>query len=298
VAAPALADIERALEHAFRELEIAPLRPLETGFGSTAVETAGSIVFRIPRHRGSADGHATEARALPSLGARLPARVPNPEWRLEPGHADFPLGVIGYRKIPGTTPAPGSATDELAADLARFLAALHAFPLDEAESLGLQPGLPPRDAFESERDAVLPVLREALRPREYRVVVRWWDDLLADAAMHEFAPALRHGDPWYGNVIVDESRRLAGVVDWEGLEIGDPAWDFAAQSYLGRRFFDRVLELAGESRGDATLARRARRLAEVREFGGIRLSVAVGDDAELEDAIAKLRRSSVLFGVL
>jgi aminoglycoside 2''-phosphotransferase len=294
---PDLDELAERLGRAFPELEVAPLRHLATGFHSFAVETADGVVFRIARQRGAAKGHSDEFGALPALADRLPAPVPRPEWRVEPGDADFPLGAIGYRKLPGETPEPGAGSAVLAADLGRFLAALHAIPLEEAEALGLDAWLPPRERILWHRDQVLPALADLLAPDEYARVREWWERLLAGGELERYEPALRHGDPWYGNMLVDpESGALAGVLDWEGLEIGDPAADFAAQLYMGEPFLAGVLESYRGAGGavDAAFERRVRLLAELREFGGIRLSLEIGDDRELADSVGKLRAGAIL----
>jgi aminoglycoside 2''-phosphotransferase len=167
-------------------------------------------------------------------------------------------------------------------------------PIAEAEEAGLSTWLSALDGFQWQRDAVLPPLRELLEASEYEVVARWWDALLADRTMVEFEPAVRHGDPWYGNLLVDPlTGSLTGVLDWEGVEIGDPAWDFAAQLYLGEAFFRSVISRCGR---DSGLEHRARTIFRAREFGGVRQAVQLGDETELADAVSKLRRSSILAG--
>ena len=283
-----------ALQALFPELRVPPLLTVARGFGSAAFETADGVIFRIARWKGSADGHIREWNVLRALRGRLPAPIPYPEWRIEPGNPAFPLGGIGYRKLRGETLSPGRSVGPLADSLASFFAALHGL---ETGGLDVEPWLPAGEAFAWQRDQVLPPLRDALSAGEYRRVERWWAELLADERMTRFRPVLRHGDPWYGNVLVEaESGALAGVLDWEGIELGDPAWDLAAQLYLGERFFMDVRErYARRGRvADADLVYRARKLFEVREFGGVRLAVALGDNAELADAVAKLRAGPVL----
>jgi len=220
--------------------------------------------------------------------------IPDPSWRIEPDDLASPLGAIGYRKLAGVVPTPGQIrTDALAPGLAAFLDALHGVPVTEAEDLGLSAWLPPLEGFEWQRDSILGPLRGELTAAEYRLVMRWWDAFLADDEMFEFEPAVRHGDPWYGNLLVDPATgRLAAVLDWEGVEIGDQAWDFAAQLELDEELFRRTI--ASYSRRDPGLVHRAHKLFEVRQFGGVRMAGTLGDETELVDAVAKLRAGSIL----
>ena len=288
-----MTDLEERLARAFPDLQVAPLRELATGFHSVAVETGDGVIFRIPRQKGTSHGHTDEFRALPVLAPLLPAPVPVPEWRIEPGHPDFPLGVIGYRKLPGRHPTPADGP-ALVPGLADFLRALHGIPLGRAEELGLQAWLEPRESLLWHRDRVLPALETLLEPDEYRRVTAWWDAVLDEGALERFRPALRHGDPWFGNLLVDESGRLAGVLDWEGLEIGDPAADLAAQVYFGEPFVRALLDRYGPV--DEGFERRVALLAQLREFGGIRISLELGDEEELAESVAKLRAGPILSG--
>lgn len=295
-----LADIERHLAERFPELAVVPLSQLEVGFGSVVVETSDGVIFRIPRHARAAEGHAREAKLLPALRDRLPLAVPEPRWRVEPGAADFPLGAIGYRRLAGTPLSPvllaRLGTETIASDLAGFLFALHCFPAEEAEELGLDADRELR-SLEAFRDDVLPPLSDALAAEEYRTIRVWWDRLLADPEVRRFTPMLRHGDLWYDHVLVDEQLgRLVAVVDWEAAALGDPARDFATQFHLGAEFADAVLASYAAQGGqvDRTLKHRIGRQWELREFGGIRTAIELNDWEEFEDAVRKLRAGPIL----
>jgi aminoglycoside phosphotransferase (APT) family kinase protein len=299
--ATGLADIERHLANRFPELAVVPLRPLDIGFGSVVVETSDGVIFRIPRHARTAEGHTREAKLLPALSGRLPLAVPEPRWRVEPGAADFPHGVIGYRRLAGTPLTPAVlarlGTETIARELAGFLLALHGFPVEEVEELGLPQADRDLGSLEAFRDDVLPPLSAALAAEEYRTISAWWDRLLVDSELRRFAPTLRHGDLWYDHVLVDEHRgRLVAVVDWEAAALGDPARDFAVQFHLGAEFADAVLAAYGALGGqvDRGLRHRIDRQWELREFGGVRTAAQLDDSEELEDAIRKLRAGPIL----
>jgi aminoglycoside 2''-phosphotransferase len=278
MAEPDLAD---RLQRRFPELSISPLRLLDVGFGSTVVETADGIVFRVARHPRAAGGHARELQLLPQLAGRLPIDVPEPRWRIEPD-ADFPHGAIGYRQLRGEPLTAGGGTDRLAEDVARFLRALHGLQDIAAESRELD--------LDSLREATLPALEHALEPAELARLDRWWDEICTDAALRTFEPALRHGDLWYENLLV-AGGRLVGVLDWEGAAFADPAQDFAPLRHLGDPFSEAVLGAYGA--GDA-LRLRAHRHWELREVDGIRLALELNDADELADAVRKLRAGPIL----
>jgi aminoglycoside phosphotransferase (APT) family kinase protein len=123
------------------------------------------------------------------------------------------------------------------------------------------------------------------------VLDAWWQEAVADAAMTPPAPVLRHGDVWYRNVLVaGNPPRVAAVLDWGGVAIGDPAEDLAPQFYLGCEFAEAVLARYGS---DEAFHARVRRYRELREFAGMRWSVDHRDETELGESVDKLRRSPI-----
>jgi aminoglycoside phosphotransferase (APT) family kinase protein len=274
-------ELAALLQHCFPELEVAPLRVLDVGFGSTVVETAGGIVFRIARHARAAEGHAREWELLPQLVGRLPATVPEPRWRIEPND-EFPFGGIAYRKLAGEPATASDGSVELARDVAGFLSALHA--LRDLKAQGA------REDFLSLRESIRPALAEVLSRHEFDRLERWWEELLGDTSLGDFVPALRHGDLWYENLLVVQGR-LAGVVDWSRAAFSDPAEDFAPLRHFGDAFADAALDAYG---ADRAIRRRADRHWELRELFGIRHCIELDDAAELADSIRKLRAGPIL----
>ena len=261
------------------------------------------MIFRIARHASAATGHAIEAKVLPALAPRLPLAVPYPEWRVEPGAKGFPFGAIGHRRLAGEALSArslerlGHAT--VASHLAAFLSALHRLPPHEAELLGVPRADRGKAQYEAMRARVMPALRTALTGAEYATLARWWDAFSRDDELERFQPALRHGDLWYGNVLVDESeRRLVAVLDWENVAVGDPARDFASQYHLGEPFASAVLAAYAEAGGpvDESLRKRVWTRWELREFAGIGTALELDDADELEDGIGKLRAGPILAG--
>lgn len=271
---------------------VGPLRVVGSGFGSIVVETAEGALFRIGKDKAVARAYAMESRLLPSLAARVPLPIPELRWYAGTS-ALFPSGVIGYPKLEGTPLLPASLSRldaaRIASDLGQFLVALHRFPVEEAKALGV-PGPVGNEQIRARGERVLPVLRRALSTSEYRVVLSWWDALLGDVGFWIHEPALRHGDLWYENILVDETgHHVTGVIDFDDAAIGDPVQDFATLLYLGEPFTRRVVAAyltAGGTLG-GHFAHRVQRWWELREFN------LPDDPAELSDQLRKLRHGPI-----
>lgn len=292
-------DLDRlatAFERKFPELRpVRPLSVLGRGFRSMAVETPGGVVLRVGRLPDAADDYAKEWRMKSFLAGRAGGVLPRPRWYAEPC-ADFPHGALGYRKLPGDTPAwdvdPGAA---FARDIGTFMARLHQLPIDEAEAAGV----PEVDSYRrllGARDVVMPVLAVQLEAGALARVEAWWTAFAADHRMGTPRLAVCHHDLWHDNLLRSESGRLSGVLDIAHVELGDPAHDFPAPRYFGDAFMAELVSayrVAG-GRLDADDEYRAQRFHEGREFGGLAWAIEHNDDREVEDAIEKIIRGPIL----
>lgn len=277
---------------------VGPLRLLDTGFGSVAVETRGGVIFRIARHPRAAEGHERERRLLPLLSSRVLVRVPEPRWRIPRDTPGFPLGAIGYEKLPGAALSPDLIRERsLAEQVAGIIRGLHDVPPEEVSAADL----PGPGEWHAAHEAVLakavPAAGGFLSPDELAAVEGWAERFLSDGALGSFEPTLVHGDLWYGNLLADlSSGEIIGLVDWENAAVGDPAQDLATQFHLGEAFGNRVVDGYAGGRPPEGLRHRVRRLWEFREFTGVALSLDAGDPEELRESVEKLRRSPVLSG--
>lgn len=298
MAEPDLAALAAALENAFPDLPgLAPLSILGEGFSSQVVETPGGIVFRIPRTPEAGARYAREAQLLPLLRPYLPVAIPEPRWFLSACEA-FPHGVIGYPKLTGRSLdfadlREPSLLPVYTAQIAALLLALHRIP---AALLPLHDHWPVQvQVWQRQVDTVLPILQDRLREEEYRCVVAWWGEFLADKTLRDYIPALVHGDFWFGNLLAEDGR-ITGLVDFENLALGDPAVDFAPLLYLGEDFYRQVLAAYLQQGGavDPVFEHRLRAMWAVREFSGLEYAIRYDDPAELEDSLLKLRRGPIL----
>lgn len=201
----------------------APIRKAGEGWDNVLF-AVGDHFFRFPRRHIAIDGVRTEIAALPVLAARLPAPIPTPLWS-----SNDELPFFGYFPVAGREVRPEklapAARLTVAAELGRFLAALHA-----PETLELARDLLPGDRFgRAQIVRRLPKIREQVAelPDELRELA---SPLLDDLERLEASPlpvAVVHGDLHLRHVLVDDAT-LTGVIDWGDVHVGAAAVDLCA----------------------------------------------------------------------
>ncbi|MBN9522941.1 macrolide 2'-phosphotransferase [bacterium] len=208
-----------------------------------ATDEAGTAwVLRLPRRPDVRPRAENEARVLRFLKGRLPAEIP--DWRI------FTPELIAYPRLAGTTaitidPATKEPTwhvdkesPAFSASLARILAALHGTHPADAATAGVKVSTPAqvRRAFADDLDRVKKEV--GVGEELWRRWRSWVDD---DASWPPFT-ALVHGDLYVGHVLVDETSRATGVLDWTEAEVSDPTIDFTGHLMaFGRDGLDRLL---------------------------------------------------------
>jgi aminoglycoside phosphotransferase (APT) family kinase protein len=209
--------------------ELPDTQPTHVGCGFDAdVWRVDDLVFRFPRRAVAVPLIAFELRVLPGLARRLSIAIPTPTHAGAPS-PDFPYGFYGHPYLHGTTADRAALTDAdrtaLAPALGAFLRALHAVPVPEAEALGVGP-----DTFRSDHLARTQRAQEQL---SYMEGTRWAsllptlrDRLTSPASSPEGRPpVLLHGDLYARHLLLDDAKRLAGILDWGDISIGDASID-------------------------------------------------------------------------
>lgn len=202
-----------------------PLHPVEQGgWDNRSFRLGEEMVVRLPSAAEYAEQVPKEAHWLPGLARDLPLPIPEPLALGQPmfGYS-WPWSI--YRWMEGQEASHANIENpvEFASGLARFLHALQG--IDAADG-------PPPGAHNFERGGSLVTydaqVRHALRLLEGRI------DVSAAAACWEAAlssiwtgpSTWVHGDISPGNLLV-RNGRLAAVIDFGNLAVGDPACDLA-----------------------------------------------------------------------
>lgn len=192
------------------------------GWDNVTYRLGADLAVRLPRRRLAAELILSEQKWLPRLVLRLPVPIPAPIRIGKPGSGyPWPWSVVPW--IDGVSATVDPLHSDQAGQLGGFLRKLHVpGPTDAPRNPYRGVPLATRsDALTVRLDRIdpslLPVPRQVLRDL-------WLESVAAPIDVNE---VWLHGDLHPSNVIVSEGR-LAAVVDWGDVCIGDPATDLAA----------------------------------------------------------------------
>ncbi len=173
-------------------------------------------------------------------------------------HRGRTLGAA-HRSVPGTPLANlgaprGAAREALARDLARFLSRLHAVPLSVAKRAGLESADLGTATYARLTEQSVPYLGET--------TARWLrgmtEAFLAAGGTTKAPRRVIHADISGAHILLDDDRRLSGVIDFGDVLVADPALDFAGLlNHLTWRDLERVWA-SYEGALDADVERRVR----------------------------------------
>lgn len=239
-------------------------------------------VLRIPRRAEVSAKVEPEARVLAMLKNRLPFAVP--DWRV--ANAE----LVAYPMLEDSTAMviqPGSSTPDwvvpqdsevFAESFATALAALHAVPISAAVDAGMLIRTPTQ-ARQKVADDVDRVRREfVVNDKRLHRWQRWLDD---DSSWPDFSVVV-HGDLYVGHVLIDNTERVSGMIDWSEARVDDPAIDMAAHLMVfGEEGLAKLL-LTYEAAGGRVWPRLAHHIAERLAFGAVTYALFALDSGNEE----------------
>jgi aminoglycoside phosphotransferase (APT) family kinase protein len=213
--------VRRLLAAQFPEWAQLAVVPIDSYGTDHAIYRLGdALAVRLPRIAWAASQAAKEGEWLPKLRPYLPLALPVQVARGRPDEG-YPFEWSVYEWLPGESAAAG-VTDAVRAarDLAAFIDALRRIDASDAHR-----------RRRGARGAPLEELDQSVR----RAVADLGDRIDGRAALHSWEESLEappwhgpdtwvHGDLLPGNLLVVDGR-LSAVIDFGGLNVGDPACD-------------------------------------------------------------------------
>ncbi|WP_276736329.1 macrolide 2'-phosphotransferase MphK [Bacillus sp. (in: firmicutes)] len=228
----------------------------ETGMDFQVVfaedDTGLPWVLRKPRRSDVVERAASEGRTLAFLRTVLTADVP--DWRIHTPE------LIAYPMLKGT-PAAGidleqkqyvwnmdhqPPSDDFVRTLADILAELHGTDQISAGQSGIEV-IRPEDFRQMTADSMVDVKNKlGVSTTLWERWQKWIDD---DAYWPGFS-SLIHGDLHPPHILIDQNRRVTGLLDWTEAKVADPAKDFVLyQTIFGEKETARLLEYYDQAGG-------------------------------------------------
>jgi aminoglycoside phosphotransferase (APT) family kinase protein len=218
--------VRRLLAEQFPEWADLPLEAVESrGTDNWLLRLGGELVVRLPCRERTVATLVRERTWLPRLTGRLPLEIPLPVASAKPG-AGYPWTWSVYRWLEGE-----NAIDAPVADLARAAVDLAAL-LEALQRVDPNGGPGPGEenfcrgaslvTFDPRVRADLAYLRNET---DVEAATAVWDEALR-APGPEGPPVWVHGDLDRRNLLTRQGR-LAAVVDFGCVGVGDPACDVA-----------------------------------------------------------------------
>jgi aminoglycoside phosphotransferase (APT) family kinase protein len=226
------------------------------------------LAARLPRTAWATGQAAKEAVWLPRLAPHLPLALPVQLATGRPGHG-YPFRWSVYRWLPGRSASDVSVDrDDVAEDLAAFITALRAVPIDGAPARPVGSRGGPLSEHDNDVRTALDQLDRLVRQGglegaasgedlDTSAVLHAWQRALAAPVWHG-RPVWLHGDLLPGNILLTAGA-LSAVIDWGGLGVGDPACDLQPAWHLfsgtRRQHFRELLNVddASWARGRGTV---------------------------------------------
>ncbi|HEY9563308.1 MAG TPA: aminoglycoside phosphotransferase family protein [Nocardioides sp.] len=219
--------VTRLLREQVPHLADMPVRASSASGSSNWVFRLGdTLAIRLPRSDDYVADLVNEVRWLPRLAPNLPVAVPDVVAIGQPSGAFArPWAVVSW--VPGDLPLAldGSQQALLAESLGTFLQSLHAVDTAdvpaEPEHWGYRCGEPVTETIDRWADRAAAELADLFNPASVREA---WQRL-RDVPVASGAACWVHTDLSEENLLAHRDGRLAGVIDFGGVGVGDRSVD-------------------------------------------------------------------------
>ncbi len=202
-----------------------PIRPVDYGGHDNRTFCLGNeMSVRLPSAEEYVRQVEKEQQWLPKIAAHLPLPIPQPIAMGIPSE-DYPWNWSIYKWLEGESANSLALSDEhlvtIAEQLAKFLSEFHKFDADGAPAPGLHNWwrAAHTSVYDPETRSLIEKLKDFVDADHARSL---WQRALNSKWNKD--PVWVHGDVASGNLLVKDNR-LAAVIDFGCMGIGDPACD-------------------------------------------------------------------------
>jgi len=224
------ADVVRSvLREQFPEFADEAVTYLSEGYDNQVFAVGDAWLFRFPKRAHVVAWLQREISVMPLIDTVIGVRVPIFEKIGRPG-AHFPYPFVGYRRLRGVPADEAKRISRtlVTGALGGALTALHSIDTAKIPSVPEEWGRAPVPSAAIQRELLM------LLPARFRDEARAFLNRETACPPFEAAPRLIHSDLLPEHVLIEaKTGRLAGIIDFADMVIGDPAGDFAGLSSIG-----------------------------------------------------------------
>lgn len=231
----------------FPEIKLETVRFLGSGLDNDGYLINEKEVFRFARNPEVNEATEREFKVLEYVSGELDGLTAQV---LHKGFQENGARVSGQTYFGGTTLERSLLSDEIIAEMSRFLEKLHALPVESLRRSGID-DLGEKFFVEhyqrKMRNVLYPFLLSEM-PHDAKLITDYAEKLyteyLNDEQNFSYEPALVHADFVGEHIRVDlESQKIIGVIDWGGARIGDPDYDlWRSYANYGEDFLNKLLD--------------------------------------------------------
>lgn len=229
----------------FPHLTQAQVKWFDNGWDHIIAVVDRSLAYRFPRREDYAKKLPIETQFTEMVIDKLPLPIPQLKLKKDSEHnfiyAKYPFieGTPLLRELFRTLHQ--NEQNVLAEKLGEFLTALHSYPINKAEDVGIQK-VDSVEVWKRRLERIRNIVYPIIPKKEQEWIDLLFQKYLTITQEVPFKQVVIHGDIAPEHILFDTNTKIiTGIIDFGDVEISDPAFDFFHLSYFyGEDFLKQV----------------------------------------------------------
>ena len=242
--------IENLIKSKF-DLEVANIKIIGEGYDSKAYLINDEYIFKIKISSNKKKGYEKEKAVLDFLNRNLKTTIKIPQ--IDFIYIDNEVSIMGYKKIKGAFLTPDiykemnvKQQEILKKDIAKFLKDMHNLDFAEIKEYVIDNK---QNCFE-EYDLLQKTIYNDLTEKEKKYIEKFFERL-NNTTIFDDKKCLCHNDFSCNHLLIDNNKKLVGIIDFGDAGIIDEYCDFIylledSEEEIGKDFVEDILQLYGD----------------------------------------------------
>ena len=242
--------IENLIKSKF-DLEVANIKIIGEGYDSKAYLINDEYIFKLKISSNKKKGYKKEKAVLDFLNRNLRTTIKIPQ--IDFIYIDNELSIMGYKKINGAFLTPDiykemnvKQQEILKKDIAKFLKDMHNLDYAEIKEYVIDNK---QNCFE-EYDLLQKTIYNDLTEKEKKYIEKFFERLNNTTIFND-KKCLCHNDFSCNHLLIDNNKKLVGIIDFGDSGIIDEYYDFIylledSEEEIGKDFGEDILQLYGD----------------------------------------------------